>query len=148
MNINITRLVSFFTLTAALLFTGCASLDLQTKQDIRTTVRIATVLYINDDPERAEDVLFVVRETRDDINSLETVSIAKAADFVRENIIWQELSPLEAVAVEGLLARLQSAIRDEIEYAEIPPETLVLVRDVLDWIEDAVQRTLYSRENY
>mgnify|MGYP001127093323 CR=1 FL=1 len=148
MNINITRLVSFFTLTAALLFTGCASLDLQTKQDIRTTVRIATVLYINDDPERAEDVLFVVRETRDDINSLETVSIAKAADFVRENIIWQELSPLEAVAVEGLLARLRSAIREEIEYAEIPPETLVLVRDVLEWIEDAVQRTLYSRENY
>lgn len=112
------------------------------------TVRLATVLYINDNQERAEDVLFVVEETRRDLNSLESVSISKVADFVRKNILWQELTPLEAVAAEGLINRLELAIQNEIREAELPADKLVLVRNVLDWIEDAIVRVQYQQQNY
>jgi hypothetical protein len=127
---------------------GCGTLTLSQTSDIRTTVRLATVLYISDDQERAEDVLFVVEETRRDINSLQAVSIAKVADFVRENILWQELTPLEAVAAEGLITRLEMAIANEIRNAELPPDKLVLIGNVLDWVEDAVRRVQYQQENY
>jgi len=92
--------------------------------------------------------LFVVEETRRDINSLQAVSIAKVADFVRENILWQELTPLEAVAAEGLITRLEMAIANEIRNAELPPDKLVLIGNVLDWVEDAVRRVQYQQENY
>lgn len=130
------------------LLTGCGTLSLSQTADIRTTVRLATVLYVNDNQERAEDVLFVIEETRRDLNSLEAVSIAKVGDFVRENILWQKLTPLEAVAVEGLIDRIQLSIRSEIENAELPADKLVLVRNVLDWIEDAILRVQYQQENY
>jgi outer membrane lipopolysaccharide assembly protein LptE/RlpB len=130
------------------LLTGCGTLSLSQTSDIRMTVRLATVLYINDNQERAEDVLFVVEETRRDLNSLESVSISKVADFVRENILWQELTPLEAVAAEGLINRLELAIQNEIREAELPADKLVLVRNVLDWIEDAIVRVQYQQQNY
>jgi len=93
------KLITLFTLSFALL-TGCGTLTLSQTSDIRTTVRLATVLYINDDQEKAEDVLFVVEETRRDLNSL------------------------------------------------LPPDKLVLIGNVLDWVEDAVIRVQYAQENY
>jgi hypothetical protein len=141
------KLITLFTLSFALL-TGCGTLTLSQTSDIRTTVRLATVLYINDDQEKAEDVLFVVEETRRDLNSLQAVSVSKVADFVRENVLWQELTPLEAVAAEGLITRLEMAIANEIRNAELPPDKLVLIGNVLDWVEDAVIRVQYAQENY
>jgi hypothetical protein len=118
--------------------TGCATLNYLQAGDIKTAVRIATVLYVDNDPEKAADVLYVITETRKDIDKYEEISIAKVTDYVRENIVWTKLEPLEAIAAEAVIARIAAAINNEITHAQIPPDKIVLVHSVLDWIEEAI----------
>ena len=118
--------------------TGCATLNYLQQGDIKTAIRIATVLYVDNDPEKAEDVLYVVRKTREDIDEYQEITIAKAAQFVRANVVWSKLKPLEAIAADTVISRVEAAIDHEIKHAQIPPDKVVLVRNVLDWIEEAV----------
>lgn len=118
--------------------TGCATLNYLQQGDIKTAIRIATVLYIDNDPEKAEDVLYVVRKTREDIDEYQEITISKAAQFVRANVVWSKLKPLEAIAADTVISRIEAAIDHEIKHAQIPPDKIVLVRSVLDWIEEAI----------
>lgn len=127
-------------LTSVFLFStvSCATLNVLEQADIKTAVRIATVLYVDSDPQKAEDVLFVINETRKDISEYQEITIAKATEFVRQNIVWKNLKPIEALAADAVITRISAAIDYEIAHAKIPPNKIVLVHNVLDWIEEAV----------
>jgi hypothetical protein len=125
--------------------TGCATLNYLQYGDVKTAVRIATILYIDNDVQRAEDVLYVIRETRKDIDQYQEITIAKAGEFVRTNIVWTKLDPIEAIAAEIVISKIEAAINNEIKHAQIPPNKLVLVRDVFNWIEDAAILSVYYK---
>ncbi len=133
-------------LLSLLILTGCTTLQNVHISDVKSVVRISTILYVGESPEKAANVLYVIRETRREINLIEEISIESVSQYVRENIVWQELNPIEAVTVESLIDRIERSIKNEIRTAAIPPDTMVLVNDVLYWIEDAVQLSQMSME--
>ena len=140
------KLLSMLCLAVLVISTGCATLQNVHRSDIKSVVRISTILYVGDSPQKASDVLYVIQETREDINVLDEVSIETVSEYVRENVVWQELRPIEAVTVEALISRIERSIKEEIRTAAIPLDTMVLVNDVLDWISEAVMLSQLSMD--
>jgi hypothetical protein len=118
--------------------TGCSTLNYIQTSDVKTAVRIATFLYVDDDPKKAADVLYVIDKTREDIELYKEISISKAIEYVKANVLWEELKPIEAIAAEAIIDRIGVAIDNEIKHAQIPPDKIVLVHNVLDWIEESI----------
>lgn len=125
-------------LVALGLVTACATIPIGTEGDFRTAVRISTILYIGDDPVKADNALNVIQLVKTEVAKHQEVSISYVMEYVRTNIVWQQLKPIEAVVVEGLLAKIEQGIQEEIRNAQVPPDTRVLVDKVISWIEEAV----------
>lgn len=121
----------------AFVTTGCATLGPIQQSDIRDAIRIAVVLYIDGDAEKAAEVMAVVEKSREEISLLEKVTITEAALRVRQNILWDELEASEIIIIEAIISRVENAILAEIRNSKIPPDKLVLLYNVFDWIEDA-----------
>jgi len=139
---NKTKIVSFATAALILISSaGCATLSniKVQKRDLNSAVKVAVVLYIKGDTNKAQSIIKLVQKTRADIGSVETISISGAAEFVRKNIVWRKLKPAEALVADMVINHVEAAIDAEIRNAQIPPDTLVLVHSVLDWVEQAAQ---------
>jgi len=117
--------------------TGNKSLKFFQSGDVKTAVRISTMLYIDNDPAKADSVISVMRKTRASVDEHKEITIAKAAEEVRSNIVWNKLEPVEALIAEAAILKIEAALANEIKHAHVSSNKVVIVHNVLDWIKDS-----------
>jgi hypothetical protein len=131
-------ITTLITIALIAIFTSCATFPIGTEADFRTAVRISTILYIGDSKEKADSALMIIQRVKEEVAKHEKVSISYVMEYVRSNVVWQELKPIEAVIVEGLLTKIELGIQEEIRNAQVPPDTKILVNKVIAWTEEAI----------
>jgi hypothetical protein len=117
---------------------ACTTIPAPRYSDLRMTVRVATILYIGDSQQKADDALQLVTKIQHQIDKFDVVSVEALMQYVRKEIVWQKLKPIEAVTIDELLLRIERSINEEIIHAQVPPDTKVIVYDVLTWMKEAL----------
>lgn len=122
------------TLTFVLSLAGCGLLP-QKDLPIGEAVIIGTLAYIDNDPEKAQDVVDFVaisKEMQKEDGSLDSVAINR---LLQESLDYSQLEDYQVFAIKALLVRIVG----ELNAREIDPKTKVDVQELLDVAEQTAR---------
>lgn len=133
-------------IVGAFFSTGCASTDgdggeqIVSRDDLRSAVRIAVAVYGQEYPERITRARAVIADARQYVDADGAVTVDQIADRIRQEILWDQLPPAQAVAAEELLARIEARVKERIETGQLSARRLETVSQVLVWADDVLRR--------
>lgn len=106
----------------------------------RSSIQLATVKVIDGDQERAERVVAIASQARELVAGDATAALDEVEQRVRDEIRWDNLSPLEQQVASDLVELVRAELQARIGEGALDPEDRVAVRTVLDWIIEAASR--------
>lgn len=108
----------------------------------KTTIQYATLRFINGSVEKSEGVASFVNSSREFLNLSSTSRVDDIANFMKDQIKWEDLSTANARLINTLFDQVQRQINRKVEGEDLSPEALVTIREVLNWIEEATMLSM------
>lgn len=122
-------------LCAVVSFTGCGSATAQLAE--QTAVQFAVLKFSQNNPERSAQIISIVTQVRALAGGEKFDTVALLVAFVKLKINWSKLDAADTSLVNNLLAIIQSALEEKVGTGILTPEKLLVVDQVLGWIETA-----------
>jgi hypothetical protein len=103
----------------------------------KTAVQYGTLKFIDGDIEKSESVIQFVNSSRNFLDLNSTSRVDEIANFMKDQIKWDDLSTANARLINTLFDTVQKYINRKVEDEDLSADALLTIYQVLDWIEEA-----------
>lgn len=103
----------------------------------KTAVQYGTLKFIDGDIEKSESVIQFVNSSRNFLDLNSTSRVDEIANFMKDQIKWDDLSTANARLINTLFDTVQKYINRKVEDEDLSADALLTIYQVLDWVEEA-----------
>lgn len=122
------------------LLTACVSQSGTTRLVEQLVVYNAVSGYIGGDAAKAERVEAVTSAVLEQLEGdLAQATIQAIAAAVKARIDWSKLDPTNTLTVNALIDEIERALLERVDSGDLPPDTILAVRTVLQWANEAAK---------
>lgn len=129
-------IVALILLSFVTLLGGCGTIE-EGDPAAKTAIQFATLKFIDEDSERANEVIRTVQRVQGLVDEQTTTSLDNLAEQARAEIDWSELDTAEQLLVNNLIDVIKAKLEEEVGERNLDPNDVVVIRNVLDWVTEA-----------
>lgn len=136
------RLKVFLVVTFVAVLSGCSAVAefvTESPQTARAAVEAGTLAYIDQDAEKAVDLIETLRAGKERIEAGATASIAELDGQLRDALGFQEMRPAKQILLNEFLRRIRVRLEERIGYGALEPDDKVVLITGIDWAIKAAE---------
>ena len=127
-----------------LLASGCETTS-QTQSLARLAVQYATVMVVENNPERVARVIQIADGIRQTSGDATATTVAHLEALVRDQIRWENLDDRDTALVHLLIRTVRQELEARLGSGLLGPENLLIVNTVAGWIIEAARATVANQ---